>query len=143
MAQRGRKSIENMMLLEGGLAATTLRPDAPYDLTDEQAVVWKQIIEAMPADHFIPANYPVLSQLCRHIIDARRVAQLIQVFCKKKGNFEIRTYLELLKQQAAESLSIARLSRSMRLTQQSTHDQHMRLPKNRGGPKPWDREEDE
>jgi hypothetical protein len=85
---------------------------------------------------------PLLAQLCWHIVDARRLAQLIQVFCKKKGNFEIRTYIELLKQQAAESLSIARLSRAMRLTQQSTHPQHTRLPGPRGSV-PWHRDDED
>jgi hypothetical protein len=25
------------------------------------------VVEAMPAEHFIPANYPILTQLCRHV----------------------------------------------------------------------------
>jgi hypothetical protein len=94
----------------------------------------------MPADHFIRANFPVLTQLCRHIVAARQVAQMIKAY-QKKRDFNYRDFAELLKQQAAESLSIARLSRALRLTQQSTFDQSRRLPK--GGvtfANPWERE---
>ncbi|WP_157088706.1 hypothetical protein [Bradyrhizobium jicamae] len=50
---------------------------------------------------------------------------------RKQKNFNYRDYAELLKQQAAESLSIMQLSRSLRLTQQSVMDRKIRHP--RGG----------
>jgi hypothetical protein len=72
----------------------------------------------MPAGHFMRGNYPLLGQLCRHITMARRIAQLLDKCLSNKdfhrGEFEV-----LQKQQAMESLAIARLMRSMRLTQQS------------------------
>ncbi|MGY2905239.1 hypothetical protein [Bradyrhizobium sp. URHC0002] len=141
MAQRGRKSIEALAVLQGGLAAMPQRPDAPYDLADEEAEEWRAIVNTMPPDHFMRGNYPILTQLCRHIVAARRIAQMIHAYRKQK-NFNYREYAELLKQQAAESLSIMRLSRSLRLTQQSVMDRKMRHPK--GGAmigNPWDREE--
>src|SRR6185369_13619761 len=98
MAQRGRKSIETLMVLQGGLAATPLHPDAPYDIADEEAEEWRAIVQVMPPDHFIRANFPVLTQLCRHIVAARRVAQMIKAYSKKR-NFNYRDYAELLKQQ--------------------------------------------
>src|SRR4051812_46196976 len=113
MAQRGRKSMESLMVLQGGLAPMPLRPDAPYDLTDEEAGEWRAIVQVMPPDHFIRANFPILSQLCRHIIAARQVAQMIKTYLKRK-EFNYRDYAELLKQQSAESLAIMRLSRSLR-----------------------------
>jgi hypothetical protein len=75
-------------------------------------------------------------------VAARLVAQMIANYRKRK-DFNYRDYAELLKQQAAESLSIMRLSRSLRLTQQSVMDRKMRHPN--GGAtigNPWDREED-
>src|SRR6266545_4252246 len=29
------------------------------------------VVDSMPADHFIPANYHLLTRLCRHVVDAR------------------------------------------------------------------------
>jgi hypothetical protein len=31
------------------------------------AEVWRTVVDSMPADHFIPANYHLLTQLCRHV----------------------------------------------------------------------------
>jgi hypothetical protein len=78
----------------------------------------------MPADHFTPANYHLLTQLCRHVVEGRRIAQLIKAYRKAR---------------LSESSIIQRLSCSMRLTQQSNFHQSRRLP----GPtisnrNPWD-----
>jgi|tagenome__1003787_1003787.scaffolds.fasta_scaffold20941071_6 hypothetical protein len=146
MGSRGRKSVEAMMLMEGGLVAIPPPPDAPYDLTDEQAEEWRKIVNCMPPGYFIPAHFPVFAQLCRHIDASHKVANLLRSFSqrsKKRESLNLRIYIDLLRQQAAESPSIARLSRALRLTHQATLDQKVRLPKNRGGPKPWDREEDD
>lgn len=138
MGSRGRKSVEAMMLMEGGLVAIP-PPDAPYDLTDEQAEEWRKIVNCMPPGYFIPAHFPVFAQLCRHIDASHKVANLLRSFSqrsKKRESLNLRIYID-------ESLSIARLSLALRLTHQATLDQKVRLPKNRGGPKPWDREEDD
>jgi hypothetical protein len=118
------------------------RPDAPYDLADEEAEEWRAIVNTMAPDHFMRGNYPILAQLCRHIVIARQVAQMINAYRKRK-DFNYRDYAELLKQQAAESNAIMRLSRSLRLTQQSVMDRKMKHP--RGGAtigNPWDRDEE-
>jgi hypothetical protein len=118
-----RTSIEELMIKDGGLAADLARPDAPYNLEDEAAGHWRQIVNCMPAGHFIPANYHLLTQLCRHLVEADRVARLIRSYCQKKDNASVRTYTELLRAQDAQSLAIHRLSRSMRLSHQSTFSQ--------------------
>lgn len=88
------------------------------------AEVWRTVVDSMPADHFTPANYHLLTQLCRHVVEARRIAQLIKAYRKAR---------------LSESSIIQRLSCSMRLTQQSNFHQSRRLP----GPtisnrNPWD-----
>jgi hypothetical protein len=94
-----------------------------------------------PADHFIPANFHLLTQLCRHIVEARRLSQLTRTYRKKKEGFNYREYGELLKAQCAQSLVIGRLSYSMRLTQQANFHQSRRLPAPTINNKPLDREE--
>ncbi len=71
--------------------------------------------------------------------EARRIAQFIKAYRKKKTDFNIRVYGEMLKAQLSESSIIQRLSCSMRLTRQSNFHQSGRLP----GPtisnrNPWD-----
>jgi hypothetical protein len=50
MAKRGRVSIDELMVTDCGLAASLPRPDAPYDVTDEEVEVWRTV-NSMPADH--------------------------------------------------------------------------------------------
>lgn len=117
MGFRGRKSIADLMISDGPNGVIN-RPDAPYTLTDPEADEWRAIVASMPPEHFARTHYPMLTQLCRHIVASRRVAQLIESVCKQKklNRAELASLLAL---QAAESSAIIRLCRSMRLTQQS------------------------
>ena len=57
-----------------------LSSNAPCELVDEETIVWRDVVEAMPADHFIPANYHLLVQYCRHVVEARRIEQTIKEY---------------------------------------------------------------
>ena len=46
------------------------------------AEVWRTVVDSMPADHFTPANYHLLTQLCQHVVEGRRIAQLIKAYRK-------------------------------------------------------------
>ncbi len=94
------------------------RPDAPYELNDEEAGVWRGIVDSMPADHFATGNFPLLVRLCKHIIASRMVDQLIDHELKRK-TLNSNTLIKLYAIQAKESQIITTLCRSMRLTQQS------------------------
>jgi hypothetical protein len=116
------------------------RPDAPYDLTDEQAEEWRAIVSTMGPGHFMRGNHPLLAQLCRHIVNARRLAQLIEQ-CAKEKDFDRKEFGILLQLEATESAAIMRLSRSMRLTQQAVKRlETTRHPKGERVKNPWDPE---
>jgi hypothetical protein len=83
MGARGRKSMAELMV-PAALAEVIRRPEAPDDLTVEQGDEWCAIVGAMPPDHFMRGNYPMLSQLCRHIVSSRRIAQLIEQVANEK-----------------------------------------------------------
>ena len=117
MGARGRKSMAELMV-PAALAEVIRRPEAPDDLTVEQSEEWQAIVNTMPADHFMRGNYPLLAQLCRHIISARRLAQLIDRTAAQT-DLDRKEFGALLQLQAAESTMITRLLRAMRLTQQS------------------------
>ena len=118
--KRGKESIAELMIPQSPVDVVQ-RPDAPYDLDDDEAAEWRAQVAAMPADHFPRNSFPLLAQLCRHVVTTRRLAQLLQdVMQPKKGEtFSVKAYADLLKMQRAESEAIVSLSRSMRLTQQS------------------------
>jgi hypothetical protein len=126
MAQRGRKSASALMLPTVSVEVVK-RPDAPYDLTDEQSQEWWAIVNRMPADWFPRETHSVLSQLCRHIVNARRVAQLIDAEMGA-DKLSVDVYEQLLRMQARESGAIASLSTKLRITQQSTYDKSKKKP---------------
>lgn len=119
MGRRGPRSISDLMIADSP-AGIVNRPDAPYDLTDEESDVWVAVVSSMPADHFAPSHYPILSQYCRHVVASRRIAQLSDRCCKQK-KFDRVEWKEILKMQATESQAIMRLARSMRLTHQAIY----------------------
>ena len=139
MGARGRKSMVELMV-PTSLAEIFRRPEAPHDLTVEQSDEWHAIVGAMPPDHFMRGNYPMLSQLCRHIVSSRRIAQLIEQVANEKV-LDLKELTALLQLQAAESASITRLSRSMRLTQQSIMRAETTKHPKVQTKLPWDREE--
>jgi hypothetical protein len=120
MGTRGRRSIAEMMVVNGPYAATPAnRPDPPRDLGAAEASEWREIVGSMPAGHF--AHYPLqilLAQLCRHIVESRFIDRLLGDSRKKKPD---REHAMLLRARSEESAMILRLSRSMRLTHQSLH----------------------
>ena len=77
MGTRGRKSSAELSILTMSTVETIMRPDAPYDLTDEQADEWRAVVNRMPADWFPRETHGMLTQYCRHVVAARRVAQLV------------------------------------------------------------------
>lgn len=133
MAKRGRQSLAALAITTP--IETIQRPDAPYDLTDDQAEEWRAVVDRMPADWFPRETWPLLSQYCRHIVNARRVAQLIEQAAGRK-KLNIGEYEALLKVQERESRAISALARSMRLTQQTTYDKSKKKPLQVA--KPWE-----
>ena len=138
MGTRGRPSMASLMVPDS--SKFIQRPDAPYDLTDEQAEEWRAIVSTMDPGHFMRGNYPLLAQLCRHIVNARRLAQLIEQ-CAKEKDFDRKEFGILLQLEATESAAIMRLSRSMRLTQQAVKRlETTRHPRGKQVKNPWDPE---
>jgi len=106
-------------------------------LTDEQAGEWSRIVDALPADWFPPETHGLLVQYCRHLVEARRVSQLIEQVVSSE-EFNLANYNELLKMQEREGRAASSLATRMRLTQQATFDKEKSKGKGRGIKRPWE-----
>jgi hypothetical protein len=136
MKTRGRDSSASREIAHvTGPVETVPRPDAPYDLTDEQSQEWWAIINRMPADWFPRETHPMLAQLCRHIVRARRLAHLLNEAEKAEG-FDVKEYRDLLRSEEEQSRAIAALSTKMRISQQTTYDKSKKKPTS--GKNPWE-----
>ena|SRR6478672_1920643 len=113
------------------------RPEPPADLTDEQAVEWREITDRMAPDWFPRETFPLLSAYCKHIVTLKHVGQLIQAE-QSSREFDLDRYDQLLRMQERESRAMSSLATRMRLSQQSTYDESKKKPK-QISQNPWDK----
>ena len=118
MGTRGRKSAAELAIAQ--VVEVQPRPAAPEELADEEAREWEDIVSRMPAKWFTRATWPLLMQLCRHVVAARRVAQLIHKE-EQSDKFDLIKWDRLLRAQERQSALVASLSTKMRLTPQSRY----------------------
>lgn len=111
------------------------RPDAPYDLNDEQSEEWWAVVNRMPAEWFPRETHGLLTQYCRHVVAARRVAQLLRD-CESGAELDVELYDRLLKMQEREGRALSSLATRLRITQQATVSPKTRKPTM--APPPWE-----
>ena len=121
MKTRGRDSAASQEIAAIAPVTSLQRPDAPYDLTDEQSAEWWAVVNRMPADWFPRETHGLLTQYCRHVVSARRVAQLITK-CEKAKPFNVDEYGKLLAMQEREGRALSSLATRMRISQQGSYD---------------------
>jgi hypothetical protein len=140
MRQRGRVSSDALVVAE--TTAPTIqpveRPDAPYDLNDEQAEEWWAVVNRMPPTWFPRETHGMLAQYCRHVVRGRKVSQMADEMEKLRGTdaFDFEVYCKLLAEEEKQTRTIASLATRMRITQQSTYDP--KTKKGVAGTRPWD-----
>jgi uncharacterized protein Yka (UPF0111/DUF47 family) len=139
MGTRGRKSKGDLSIASSQNVISIKRPRVPRELTDEQSQVWDKIVKRMPADWFTEETHPLLTQLCRHVVRARRVSQLIQQMEDSDDGFDVSSYSNLLKDEESQSRAIAALSGKMRLTHSSTKRQETTPRPQSDDDAPWQR----
>lgn len=119
MSARGRESIAAVSLLPH--VTSLARPKAPAELTPEQAEEWNAVVDRLPAEWFSRETHGLLAQYCRHVVAARRVAQLVDAMDQGTEDFDLNQYDQLLKMQEREGRALSSLATRMRLSQHSTY----------------------
>ncbi len=131
-----RPSKQEMALREERLARTP-RVEPPPEMSDEEMEVWHSVVSVEPADWFSPSTTPLLTQYCRHVVAAKRIAQLVEIVSGGK-EIDSMEYIKLLDAQRKESASIMALATKMRLSQQSTKNHRGNGKRPISISKPWD-----
>jgi hypothetical protein len=67
MGIRGPKSAEALVTPTVADLRGDARPEPPDDLTEEQAAVWRAVMDRLPADRFPREAHGLLAQYVRHI----------------------------------------------------------------------------
>lgn len=136
MGTRGRPSSAALTISKPEVLERVERQRPPHDLNDEEVEVWAAVVNTEPADWFTPSTVPLLAQYCRHVIQARRVAELIER-ATSDPELSIRDYDRLLTMQDRETKGILNTATKMRLAQQSLTN-HRGNKQPRAARKPWE-----
>lgn len=132
----GRKSAADLMT-PAAFGLTVPRQKPPPELTGEECEIFYMVTAAMPADWLSTASLPLLMQLCRHSIQARRLSELVEHAAGNRET-ELTYYASLLQLQRGESAAIGSLSSKLRLNPAALRNDRGHLQHKRPGPPPWE-----
>ena len=118
MATKGRTSVAAMAVQ--GVVTVIDRPSPPLHMTPDQTDEWVAVANSMPADWFTRETHSLLEQWCRHTVDARRIAFLIDQEMSSK-EIDVHSLDKLLAMQARETSSMKALASAMRISQQASY----------------------
>ena len=143
MGSRGRKSTAEMeVATQVAPISTENRLQPPLHLTDAERVVWFEVVNDQPADAFMVTHAPLLELYCRHVVNARVIADEITNFDRAwlADDDGLKRYDRLLAMAERESRAASSLATRLRITRQAVdHPTTVaRGLKNKGkARKPW------
>lgn len=144
MTQRGRKSAASKEV--AGLV-TPIRDNerlrAPIHMSDAEQSVWIDVVNDQPASAFTPTHAPLLEMYCRHITQARILADELISFDRAwlADDDGLKRYDRLLAMSERESRAASSLATRLRITRQAVEHPTTvgRGIKNQSkGRKPWE-----
>lgn len=148
MATRGRKSAASTAV--STLAAsisTTQRLSAPLHISDAERAVWIEVVNDQPATSFTPTHSPLLELYCRHITQARILADELVNFDRAwmADDDGLKRYDRLLAMSERESRAASSLATRLRITRQAIDQQTVARSLNNQSKarKPWELTMDE
>lgn len=142
MTQRGRKSAAALAVAALPVpAAARLR--APAHISDAEMAVWTEVVNDQPADAFSATHAPLLELYCRHIVQARIVADELLNFDRAwmASDDGLKRYDRLLTMAERESRAASSLATRLRITRQAVEHPTTvgrGLAKNTKARKPWE-----
>lgn len=90
----------------------------PAELTDEQARVWRETVEARSADYFGEDAAPLLEEYCRVVVMCRLLAVQIEAAIAGGEPGELKALLDMRDKESRRLTSIAT---KLRITNQSRY----------------------
>lgn len=140
---RGRKSAASLSAIALQQPVTsTQRLNAPAHLSNAEQSVWVELVNDQPAAAFGPTHAPLLEIYCRHVVQARVLADEIANFDRAwlADDDGLKRYDRLLAMNEREGRAASSLATRLRITRQAIDQQTVaRLQVNSPkGRKPWE-----
>jgi hypothetical protein len=115
MPRTSQSALTTLEVVESASSSVEVvrRVRPPDELTHEQRVEFLRVVGEMPAEWFTTGNTAMLVQYCRHVVTARRIAELIEAAISEGKAEELD---KLVRAQDAQSKMLNTLMTSLRMT---------------------------
>lgn len=141
MTKRGRQS-QSALVAPSAIIGVAQRLSAPAHLSDAEMYVWVQVVNDQPASAFTPTHSPILEIYCRHIVQARILADELSHFDRSwlADDDGLKRYDKLLAMAEREGRAASSLATRLRITRQAIDQQTVARSMNNQskGRKPWE-----
>jgi len=118
------------------------RLHAPVHISDAERGVWVEVVNDQPADAFSPTHAPMLELYCRHVVQARVIADELANFDRAwmADDEGLKRYDRLLGMAERESRAASSLATRLRITRQAIDQQTVarKLVGHNKNRKPWE-----
>jgi hypothetical protein len=98
---------------------------APAHLSEAERAIWLEVVNDQPADAFTATHAPLLELYCRHIVQARILADELAVFDRAwlADDDGLKRYDRLLGMAEREGRAASSLATRLRITRQAVDQQ--------------------
>jgi hypothetical protein len=102
-------------------SSTAERLRAPAHISDAERGIWLEVVNDQPSDAFTPTHIPLLELYCRHVVQARVIADQITNFDPAWLNDDegLKRYDRLLAMNEREGRAASSLATRLRITRQA------------------------
>ena len=120
MAKRGRPSAASIVS-RGVALPSESRLKAPLHLNDAEMNIWAELVNDQPASAFTATHSPVIEMYCRHVVNARIIADELLNFDRSwlADDEGLKRYDKLLAMNERESRAASSLATRLRITRQA------------------------
>jgi hypothetical protein len=103
------------------MAPATERLRSPAHVSEAERAIWCEVVNDQPADAFTPTHAPLLELYCRHIVQARILADELANFERSwiADDDGLKRYDRLLAMAERESRAASSLATRLRITRQA------------------------
>jgi hypothetical protein len=121
MKQRGRKSADSVALTAISAVGSVQRLQAPAHVSEAERAVWLEVVNDQPAEAFSATHSPLLELYCRHVTNARVLAEELTNFDRAwmADDEGLKRFDRLLAMSERESRAASSLATRLRITRQA------------------------
>jgi hypothetical protein len=125
MATRGRQSAASQAVGLMSPISHERRIEAPLHVSDAERAVWVEVVNDQPAGAFTATHAPLLELYCRHVTNARIIADELMNFDRAwlADDDGLKRYDRLLSMAERESRAASSLATRLRITRQAVDQQ--------------------